>query len=779
VGLNEAPSRTGAPDPDAGEHGPLLAIALARAIVAVVAFCGFGGVALLWVLDLGHSAGEVALAVALLTALLGLLYFYFARPSTDLHRPRAYAALAAQACLVYLPLPLYGPAWVSQPPFLAAGVLLVLPAPAAWPVFAGIVAGTAVAQYFASGVWLDVVYVLVNSATAGLFVYGLVRLARLVTVLHRARDELAKTAVAEERLRFARNLHDLLELSLSAIAPKAELAGRLLRRNPVRAGQELTEIQGVARRALADLRSIARLYRETSLDGETETLASMLAASDVELRVDLDRRELPPPTRAALAAILREGVAFMLRHREAAHCEIVLRQAADRVMVDIVTDEVDEIDGATSVGERGGFADLSATVSRMAGELTAGMDADGRPRLQVRLPLTTRPAEGLTDAAGELRESIPSVATKLAGWLVTAVCCGLFLQAVLRLLEVTHEFWEVALGMASMLSALVLQLAYFSRPGARLRTTTGYLLLGLQALLVYLPWLQAEPTWTGLPGFVAGSALLVLRPALGWSVFAAVVASIAWTKIEYGTSALSDYGQILVTLDMGLIIYGLTWMARSVRQLRATRRRLADAALATTRLRFAQDLHDLLGLSLSAITLKTELAHRLVPRDPARARAVLAELLEICRQALADVRSVAGGYHQMSLEEECRTAKALLATAGMNVRMDIDHGDLPADTGTALATVLREGVTNVLRHSKGERCELTIHEDANGVYLCILNDGPIELADGDHRGTGIRNMSDRVTALGGSLTAGSDGDGRFLLRADIPKPITRPPATTS
>jgi signal transduction histidine kinase len=320
-----------------------------------------------------------------------------------------------------------------------------------------------------------------------------------------------------------------------------------------------------------------------------------------------------------------------------------------------------------------------------------------------------------------------------------------------------------------LLAALVLQLAYFSRPGTRLHSPTGYLLLGLQALLVCLPYVQFHESWTGLPGFLAGSALLVLRPALGWAVFVAVTAAVAWTQIGSGTILPRALGEIFIQVDLGLITYGLTWMARTVRQLRAAREELAEVALAETRLRFARDLHDLLGLSLSAITLKSELAYRLILLDPDQARTELTEVLEISRHALADVRSVASGYHEMSLEEECRTAESLLTTAGLSVRMDIDYRGLPPDVSTVLATVLREGVTNVLRHSKGECCEITIHTEETDAVLHVVNDGVTKPTARDREGwgSGIRNMSDRVASMGGQLTAEYEGDGRFGLRARL------------
>lgn len=681
---------------DADDRSALIAPRLARAIVAAV-FCGVAVRAMVLVLDSGRSAGEIALAVALLSGELRVQYS-FSRSSTNLRARRAYAALAVQACLVYLPLTLFRDAWVSQPPFLAGSVLLVLPPPVAWPVFAAIVAGTAAAEAATGGVPLDVAYIAVDSTMAGLFVYGLTRLARLVTALHEARDELATTAVAHERLRFARDLHDLLGLRLSAIAPKGELTLRLLQRDPSRARQEISEILAISRRALDDVRSVAGTYRERYLDDEAKAGASMLAASEMDLRVELDHREQPPRTRTTLAAVL----------------------------------------GAT-------------------------------------LPVTARLPERPAEAAAEPKESVPHIATSLAGALVVAVLCGFFLKAVLRLLDQSQESWEIALNIGYPLAALVLQLVFFSRPGARLRSPTTYLLLGVQALLVYLPLVQFQGAWWGTSGFVAGSALLALRPATGWSVLVAFVASVAVVQVGFGVVPPQDViVTAVLTVDGALVTYGLTWMARTVRQLQAVRLELAQAAVAQERLRFAQDAHDLLGLSLSAITLKCDLACRLLLRDPARAGTVLAEVLEITRHALAEVRSVASGYHELSLEEECRTAASLLTTAGLDVRMDLDDGDLLPEVSTVLATVLREGVTNVLRHSKGERCEITIRNDEGGVRLRIVNDGVTEPAEGVHWGSGIRNLSGRVAALGGALTAEFRNDARFELCARIPGPPVGP-----
>ena len=747
----------------------IIAPRLARAIVVVV-FCGFAGSALLWAaVDLEKGAGEMALAVACLSGLLGFQYFYFCRPSTSLRSRRSYAMLAAQACLAYLPLPVLGASWISQPSFLAGNVLLVLPRAAAWPAFAAIVAGAGLAQYVVNGLLRDVVYILVNTATAGLFVYGLTRLGRLVTALHQARDELATTAVAHERLRFAHDMHDLLGTSLSAIAPKGELALRLMGRRPERAKQELLEIIEIAQRTLANMRALAHLYREISLDDEATFLVSMFAAADVDLRVDLDLSELPPHTQTALRAVLREGVASVLLYRNEEQCEVILLRRGDSVLVDIVNETSSAALAARSI------ENLATMVSTVAGELTVESDADGRRHLRIAIPVTGRPPELPPEAAAEPRESAPYVATRFASGLVVAVLCGLLVQAYLRLfyLPDVPDPGELVLIFACLCAAVVLQMTYFSRPGTRLRSGMSYVLLVLLALLVCLPWLLLQPAWTGLPGMVAGSALLVLRPALGWLVFVVVASTVAWAQIRFASDSLRFVGQeTLITIDLGLIIYGLTWMARTVHQLRTTRQALAEAALAEARLRFARDLHDLLGLSLSAITLKTDLAYKLMVANPARARTELAEVLVITRNALADVRSVASGVHEMSLAEECRTAESLLVAAGMDVQMDVpagtDYDDLPTAVSTVLATVLREGVTNVLRHSKGGHCQITIAEREGDVLLHIVNDGATKPENSDHQGRGIGNMFDRVTALHGVLTAGPEDNGRFELRARLP-----------
>jgi two-component system sensor histidine kinase DesK len=176
------------------------------------------------------------------------------------------------------------------------------------------------------------------------------------------------------------------------------------------------------------------------------------------------------------------------------------------------------------------------------------------------------------------------------------------------------------------------------------------------------------------------------------------------------------------TLTTGLVVYGLSRLATLVVEVRSSRAEIARMAVLRERLRFARDLHDLLGYSLSVITLKIELTHRLLEKSPREAGDQLLEILEISRLALSDARTVASGYRELSLEEECRSAVSVLAAADIAVRLDSDHTDLPVQASTVLATVLREGITNLLRHSKAKHCEITIRQTHDNASIEIAND---------------------------------------------------------
>ena len=184
------------------------------------------------------------------------------------------------------------------------------------------------------------------------------------------------------------------------------------------------------------------------------------------------------------------------------------------------------------------------------------------------------------------------------------------------------------------------------------------------------------------------------------------------------------------------------------------RQREADERLAVVaeRERVARDVHDILGHSLTVMTVKTELAGRLVDIDPERAKAELAELHSLSRQALAEVRSTVGALRTPDLRTELASACTALTAAEIDADLPVDV-DVPAVRGSLFAWALRESVTNVVRHSGASRCvvkveptRMTVRDDGRGIP--------------DHAfGNGLRGLTERVESAGARLSVRGDGVG--------------------
>ncbi|MGE7386847.1 sensor histidine kinase [Streptomyces sp. NPDC004126] len=343
---------------------------------------------------------------------------------------------------------------------------------------------------------------------------------------------------------------------------------------------------------------------------------------------------------------------------------------------------------------------------------------------------------------------------------------------------------QLALCGALMLTLLVLQLSH-SLPlwiprAARHRGLT----LSLQAVLTFVPFTLFGAAWLGMPGFLAASALLVLGAARGWTAFAGVAVATGFVQfaVGYGVGQLA-YNS-LATVLTGLVVYGLSRLSGLVREVQMAREELVRLAVTQERLRFARDLHDLLGFSLSTITLKCELAHRLMRVQPERAEMELTEIVQTARQALTDVRSVASSYVHMTLNREVVSAASLLRAVGIRTDIRVTRAPLHASVDTVLATVLREGVTNLLRHSKAQHCVVTADTGEDTVRFCIANDGLSEKdsvhCDTDRTGVpggvGLRSLTIRAEALGGRLSWRVRPDGWFELVAELPlQPATDTP----
>ncbi|MGH6655857.1 MAG: sensor histidine kinase [Actinocrinis sp.] len=298
------------------------------------------------------------------------------------------------------------------------------------------------------------------------------------------------------------------------------------------------------------------------------------------------------------------------------------------------------------------------------------------------------------------------------------------------------------------------------------------LTLSAQAAATYLPFALYHELWGGMAGFLAGSFIILLRAPASWILFALCTASIAAVAdATHETTPWVAYFAVS-TANAGLVLYGLTKLADLVKLLHAARAELARLAVAQERLRFAQDLHDLLGYSLSSITLKSELAYRLADGQPEHARQELASILEVSRQALCDLRTVASSYRTMRFADELASVESMLLATGVDVSVEVSLPDLPPALDTVLATVLREGVTNMLRHSKVEHCSIVGRIADGRVRLELVNDGvnaERERDTPDPAGSsGLGSLTQRLATVGGALEAGMSAHDRFRLVARAP-----------
>jgi two-component system, NarL family, sensor histidine kinase DesK len=257
-------------------------------------------------------------------------------------------------------------------------------------------------------------------------------------------------------------------------------------------------------------------------------------------------------------------------------------------------------------------------------------------------------------------------------------------------------------------------------------------------------------------------------------------------------------GNVIAVLLIGplaaLFAYSATARLETLNELRRTRAELARAAVAEERLRIARDLHDLLGHSLSLITLKAELAGRVIRTDPDRAATEISELESVARQSLADVRGAVAGFRQPDLAGELVAARQLLDAAGIGAEItSAETAGLPKDVDSALAWAVREGATNVVRHSTATRVFITVSvEEAQAVAeirdngqpapsgsgpLPTSGSAPAELTAGPatlarprpaFAGSGLTGLAERVRSLGGEIAAGAVGGHGFLLRVAVP-----------
>lgn len=231
------------------------------------------------------------------------------------------------------------------------------------------------------------------------------------------------------------------------------------------------------------------------------------------------------------------------------------------------------------------------------------------------------------------------------------------------------------------------------------------------------------------------------------------------------------WGLFLIVLLVGYSMTGVRQLVRTTVELRKARATVAQLAANEERLRLARDLHDLLGHSLSLITLKSELAGRMLPDHPDRAAQQVADIEQVSRQALVDVREAVTGYRRPRLAGELAGAQVALTAAGViaDLPAEPDLTAVSKESESALAWALREAITNVVRHSGAQRCvvELVRRQTLDGPMLELSVEDNGSGGSGKAPGNGLTGLTERLEKAGGSLEATRLEHG-FRLVARVP-----------
>ncbi|HEX3269675.1 MAG TPA: sensor histidine kinase [Ktedonobacterales bacterium] len=385
----------------------------------------------------------------------------------------------------------------------------------------------------------------------------------------------------------------------------------------------------------------------------------------------------------------------------------------------------------------------------------------------------------------------------LAWWLVWIIWIPVFTPAITGLIETHPSLPRLILSLAGALLFFTLYLrltwicAHDLASGSGPTRPSGAALWTPIVIMVALS--LALTLWNGQDW--GGLFIYTATCSAGWLPIreAAITVAALVALVIFGVSVHSGFAAAVSPATFvaipGFVVIAFVRSMTMSQELRAAREQMAAAAaVAEERLRIARDLHDLLGHSLSLIALKSELAGRLALQSPERAASEIRDIENAARTALAEVREAIADYRQSTLASELAGAREMLAAAGITYRYegaDDTRLDLPAPVEAALAWTVREGVTNVIRHSHARHCVIRLTRSPTEIAVEIEDDGIG--ADAKHAigatGSGLRGLAQRVAAIGGRYEAGPRAGGGFHLAvyAPVSSVVTAPPAlpTTS
>ncbi|NJC10779.1 two-component system sensor histidine kinase DesK [Micromonospora profundi] len=359
---------------------------------------------------------------------------------------------------------------------------------------------------------------------------------------------------------------------------------------------------------------------------------------------------------------------------------------------------------------------------------------------------------------------------RFTGWLLAAVWL-FFLNVPLSTALHQPEPWRRVVGVVALLGfgvgyVLLFQWARRLRQ-ALLPIPVGRARAGL--VLLFAVGVASIPgtggNWLATLVYVAATAVFLLPR---WEALATVVlcalAPVVASRLVSGWESVDTI--FFAVLLASFAMFGVSQLAQRNSELQAAQQEIRRLAVAEERARAARDLHDILGHSLTVVAIKAELAGRLIEVDRERAATEIAEVEELARAALADVRQTVGAYREVTLAGELAGARSALTAAGIAADLPTEVPELPGEWDQLFGWTVREGVTNVVRHS-GARC-CTVRVYADRAEVSDDGRGP-STPDADADGNGLVGLRERAGRLGAAVTVGRRRDGTgFLLRVHVP-----------
>ncbi|MEV1130087.1 histidine kinase [Agromyces sp. NPDC049794] len=359
-------------------------------------------------------------------------------------------------------------------------------------------------------------------------------------------------------------------------------------------------------------------------------------------------------------------------------------------------------------------------------------------------------------------------------WLATAVFSSVLMPGV-GVLRETRSLWVLlgTLGIVVFATAQAGVLYGAVTPGRSVAAARGWLVAfgaaaGLSLALVAPVAPGDWATWSWIGAAIVGTVPLLFSPVRAVAVAAVTACVGVGVALAMGGSPLQT---LLIILGLGggiaLVNWSPVWLWSLVADAHAGRESSAALAVTEERLRFARDVHDLLGHRLSIIALKAELVSRTAVDRPDAAASEAAEIRRLAATALGEVRSAVSDSRRVDLGRELEALRGVLEASGVRCTVDAPDGatiDVPPKAAGVLAPVAREAVTNVMRHSRASRCGMSLRRAGDAIILTVENDGVG--AGGDAAGSGLIGMRERLREAGGTLEVETNGR-EFVLRATI------------